>query len=100
MPNSTFSNPIDLSGTIVTGGVSQLLIRANKNRTKFFIMNVDATNDLWFSPFGTTALPNAVGSVRIPANGGGLSFNGDAPGTNYYVYGAVTGQKFTAWADA
>jgi len=95
----TLPAPINLSGNISSGGVSQVLTRANLNRTKLVICNVDATNDLWWNPFGTAA-PNASGTIRIPANGGLLSFNGDAPGTTSFIYGAVTGQQFTAWVDA
>jgi hypothetical protein len=95
----TLQAPINLSGTIGTGGQSQVLAQANGNRTKFVISNPDASNDLWWSPWGLAA-PNTQGSIRIPANGGFLSFNGDALGTTYYIYGAVTGQQFTAWVDA
>jgi hypothetical protein len=93
------SGPINISGTIQAGGVSQVLAQANANRTRFNLINVDANNDLWWSPFGAAG-PNLNGSVRIPANGGFLSFAGDAPGTSYSIYGAVTGQKYTAWIDA
>lgn len=95
----TLSAPINISGFIVNGGTSQVLTKANSNRTKFNLINVDATNDLWWSPFGPAG-PNTNGSVRIPANGGFLSFNGDAPGTTYYIYGTTTNQQFTAWIDA
>jgi hypothetical protein len=98
MPAS-LSAPINLSGSIASGGSSQLMSQANGNRTRFTLINIDATNDLWWSPFGF-AVPNTAGSVRIPSNGGILSFTGDAPGTAYYIYGAVTNQQFTAWADA
>lgn len=90
---------VNLSGSINSGGTSQLLVGPSLNRTKFVLCNVDATNDLWFSPLGTAA-PNASNSVRVPSNGGLLSFNGDAPGTSYFIYGGTTNQKFTAWADA
>jgi len=93
------SGPINLSGSIASGGSSQILAQANANRTRFNLINVDTTNDLWWSPFGSAGA-NQNGSIRIPPNGGMLSFNGDAPGTTYYIYGAVTGQKFTAWVDA
>lgn len=99
MPINTIYAPINLSGSIVTGGASQQLTQSNSNRTKFNLVNIDATNDLWWSPFGPAG-PNQNGSVRIPANGGFLSFNGDAPGTAYFVYGTMTGQQFTAWVDA
>lgn len=94
----TTSGPINLSGAISAGGSSQLLTTASTQRTKFVLTNVDASNDLWWSPFGP-ASPNASGSVRVPANGGFLSFNGDAPGTRYYIYGSTTGQQFTSWVD-
>ena len=95
----TLQAPINLSGTIAIGGISQVLAQANGNRSKFVISNVDANNDLWWSPWGPAA-PNAQGSIRIPSNGGFLSFNGDALGTQFWIYGAVTGQQFTAWVDA
>ena len=94
----TTSGPINLSGSIASGGTSQILAQPSTARTKFVLVNVDGANDLWWSPFGIAA-PNAAGSVRVPANGGMLSFNGDAPGTKYAIYGGVTGQQFTAWVD-
>jgi hypothetical protein len=94
------SGPINLSGTILVGGASQILVRANRNRTILNVVNPDATNDLWLTFLDNTATPYDSGSIRIPANGGILSFNGDAPGTDCYIYGGITDQKFTAWTDA
>lgn len=96
---ATLSGPINISGFIASGGVSQILAQPNANRTRFNLINVDLANDLWWSPFGPAG-PNLNGSIRIPANGGFLSFNGDAPGTTYHIYGDVTNQQFTAWVDA
>ena len=92
------SAPVDFSGLIGTGGVAQVLAPANANRTRLTIVNVDAVNDIWISAT-VTAAPNKLGSIRIPANGGMLSFNGDAPGTQISIYGAVTSQQFTAFGD-
>ena len=93
------TGPINLSGSILVGGQSQLLASASPSRTRFNLINIDPTNDLWWSPLGAAGA-YASGSVRIPANGGMISFNGDAPGSTYFVYGASTNQKFTAWSDA
>ena len=95
----TLQAPINLSGSIQIGGISQIIAQPGYNRTKFLICNVDAVNDLWWSPWGVAA-PNAAGSLRVPANGGIISFNGDALGTAYSLYGAATGQLYTAWVDA
>jgi hypothetical protein len=90
-------NLTDASGTITTGGTAQLLFAGAIPVNGFYISNPDAANDLWWSVTGIAA-PNAAGSDRIQANGG---FYETPPGVSLEspisIYGAVTGQKFTAW---
>jgi len=87
-----------LSSTITTGGTAQSLAATSTTRQTISIFNPDSVNDLWVAPFGTTALANGTGSIRIPANGGGVSFTlPDPVQTAWSIVGAVTGQKFTAW---
>lgn len=86
----------DRSGTVTTGGTAQT-IAANERRSKLVIANPDASEDLWIAFFGTTAEANGEGSIRVPANGGLIGFDGDAPTSAVSVYGATTGHKFTAW---
>jgi hypothetical protein len=56
---------IDRSGTIATGGASQLLMPANPQRSYLFVQNL-STGDLWIN-FGTAAVASQP-SIRIPAN--------------------------------
>jgi hypothetical protein len=44
-----------------------------------------------------TAAVNGQGSIRVPANGGTLSFKGDAPVSAVSAIGAIASQKTTAW---
>ena len=90
--------PTSRSGTITTGGTAQSLLSTSTTRITFFVSNPDATNDLWIALHGVTALANGIGSIRIPANGGGIGFVlPDPVRTAVSVVGVVTGQKFTAW---
>jgi hypothetical protein len=86
----------DLSTTITAGGTAQTLSAA-KSRMVLVIANPDASEDLWVAFNGLTAAANGTGSLRIPANGGVLSFAGDAPQSAVSIIGATTGHKITAW---
>lgn len=86
----------DGSTTITLGGTAQNILGGVAPVNGFAVYNSDATNDLWISET-TTAAPNGVGSIRVAANGGGY----ETPITRkplgiVSIYGAVTGQKFTA----
>lgn len=86
----------DGSSTITAGGVAQNLFAGTAPVNGFGIYNPDATNDLWVS-MSTVAAPNATGSIRVFANGGGYETpNNMKPPGIVSIYGAVTGQKFTA----
>jgi hypothetical protein len=85
----------NLSGTITTGGVSQLLASANSFRRGFWIQNI-STGDLAINIFGAAASLTAAGSILI------------TPGTLYEmpvggvlsnaieIIGATTAQAFTS----
>ena len=90
----------DISGTITTGNTAQVLCAADPARQTVFIGNPDPTNDLWVAVLGLTAAANAQGSIRVPANGGGIFITRPDPAqTAFSIVGATTGQKFTAWTD-
>jgi hypothetical protein len=86
----------DLSTTITAGGTAQTL-SSTSQRVWLVIHNPDPSEDLWVAFLGRTAATNGLGSLRIPANGGNLSFVGDAPGGAISIIGATTGHKITAW---
>lgn len=80
------------SGTITTGGQSQLLMAANANRRSYWLQN-QSSDSLWINHFGnaaTTGQPNmeirSGGYFETPSNGSGTSA--------VYIYGATTGQAF------
>lgn len=91
-------SPLDHSGTITVGGVAQTLVSTSNARLTLFVSNPDSTNDLWIASNGLIAAVNGTGSIRIPANGGGIGFSlPDPVRTAFSIVGATTGQKFTAW---
>jgi hypothetical protein len=84
---------IDKSNTIIAGGAAQVLAAANGNRMGFWIQN-NSAGDLWISSM-STAVPSQP-SLRIPA---GALYEFPANGTPITVisiFGATTGQTFTA----
>ena len=88
--------PFDCSSTITTGNTAQLLCAGAVPQNGWEIDNPDATNDLWVSDT-TTALANAAGSIRVPANGGKYTTPPNSkPLGPISIVGGVTGQKFTA----
>jgi hypothetical protein len=91
----TASAVTDASGQIGSGGVAQGVF-GTPPVNGYAIYNPDIASDLWISDAGAAA-SNAVGSIRIPANGGGYETpSGYAPSTDVSIVGLVTGQKFTA----
>jgi len=83
----------DRSGTITTGGVAQQLAASNGSRTYLLVQN-NSTADLWVN-FTSTAVANEP-SVKIPA---GAIFTSDPQFVSteaVSVFGATTGQAFTA----
>jgi hypothetical protein len=85
----------DLSSTITTGGTAQQLTTVPANG--FYVYNPDAALDLWVAMFGTTAVANGTGCIRVQANGGSFVTPPNfVPTGNVSIVGSVTGQKFTA----
>jgi len=82
------------SGTITLGGTAQSFMLANSVRKGWFLQN-NSTGDLWVNRFGGTAsaaqpslLIRAGEIYETPAGGSG--------GNALSIYGATTGQAFTA----
>lgn len=83
----------DVSGTITTGAMAQTLMSVTLQG--YAVYNPDVT-DLWISDSGTAA-PNGSGSVLVTANGGWYETPSGYKHTGTIsIYGATTGQKFTA----
>jgi hypothetical protein len=81
----------DYSGTITSGGASQLQVAANNDRCYFFFQN-QSSGDLWVN-WGLPATLSQP-SIRVPA-GAVLTEEGNFVSTeNVYVIGATTGQAF------
>lgn len=83
----------DKSGTITLGGTQQTLMAANTDRKGYLVQNVSA-GDLWINDQGNAAatqpslklIPGAY--YETPLTG--------APRTAISIFGATTGQAFTA----
>ena len=80
------------SGTIDTGGVSQLAIAANTDRSEAWIANPSDTLYLYINIDGDPAGPNLPGSIAIPPL---LGWAGNVT-NDIQIYGATTGQAYTA----
>lgn len=88
------ARPVNISGTIATGGTAQTLIRANPSIRGYRIYN-NSAGDLWINDTGanaTTASPSEI----IPANTWYRSDFGGASTLGVSIIGATTGQAFTA----
>ena len=84
----------DASGTITTGGVSQLVIPANPEIRGYKIYNSSA-NDLWVNDLGNAATTSGP-SELIPAGAWYYSEPTGASRLGVQIIGATTGQTFTA----
>ncbi len=83
----------DKSGTITAGASAQTLAAANISRKGFFIQNL-SSGDLWIRTTGTAAATQP--SVWLPS-GSYFEFPvGGVPTTAISIYGATTGQAFSA----
>lgn len=83
----------DRSGTITTGGAAQEVAAINANRKGFCLQNI-SSGDMWLSDVGTAA-PNQPSFFLPP--GAYLEFSGNGiPTTAISLYGATTGQGFSA----
>jgi hypothetical protein len=86
----------DGSSTITAGGTAQNAFAAAAVVNGYEIVNPDPSEDMWVSDT-TTAAANAVGSIRVAANGGSYSSpTGMKPSAAVSVVAATTGHKFTA----
>ena len=83
----------DGSGTITTGGVSQVLF--STTAIGYSIHNLDLYNELWVSESGT-ATPLLSGSFKIDPGGFYETHPNRAPVGVVAIIGFVAGQKFTA----
>lgn len=81
------------SGTITAGGVSQTLAASYASRAGFFIQNL-STGDLWLSFLGTASA--SQGSIWLPAGACFELWSKRVPTDAISIYGATTGQAFTA----
>ena len=85
------------SGTITTGGTSQLLCNANEFRVSMSVQNL-SSGDIWINRGATSSAANPA--IKIPS-GALYEFpkmqNGYVYGGVLSIYGATTGQEFTAW---
>lgn len=84
---------VDGSGTITTGGSAQQLFATVGHGC--YVANPDTTRSLWLSLTGTAA-PNAGGSFELPAGAYYETPVGCKPAGAVSIYGATTGQPFTA----
>jgi hypothetical protein len=88
---------VDGSGTIVVGGTAQVLFGGTVPEDGYAIYNANPDNDLWINDTGAAAAPEAAGSIRLAAGGGGYETpRGVGAAAAVSIYGAVTGMAFTA----
>ena len=88
------ASPIDRSSTITTGGAAQAAVAALATRKAYFFQNI-SSESMWGS-FTGTAAPSTVGSFEIVPNGV-IRSTTTCETTALSIYGATTGQKYTAW---
>lgn len=85
----------DLSGSITTGGTAQQLVAADANRHGWRLMNT-SSGDLWFNDTGGAASAGGAGCYKLTAGGYYESPPGGASTAAITIYGATTGQTFSA----
>lgn len=81
------------SGTIATGATAQSLMAVNSARRGFWVQNLSA-GDLWISDVGTAAATQP--SINIPPGALYEAPRDAVPTTAISIYGATTGQAFSA----
>ena len=86
--------PTDRSSTITTGGAAQVAMAALSTRKAYFLQNI--SSEIMWGSFVGTAAPNTVGSFPILPNGI-IRSTTTCETTALSIYGATTGQKYTAW---
>ncbi len=82
-----------VDGTITEGGVAQAL--GTTSTHGWAVYNPSSTDALWVSS-SVTAAPNAPGCIYIPPLGGYETPSGYRPCGYVSLWGAVTGQPYTA----
>lgn len=82
------------SGTITLGGTAQSFMTANAARKGWFIQN-NSTGDLWVNRFGGTASA-AQPSILVRPGRMYETPPGGSGGNALSIFGATTGQAFTA----
>ena len=96
MSGSIAGNPWPItnrSGIIGTGGASQQLMAANSQRRGYWVQNL-STGALYINAFGAAAATQP--SILIPPNGLYEPCVGSAPASEIQIFGATTGQAFSA----
>ena len=88
------ASPTDRSSTITTGGAAQVAMAALATRKAYFFQNI-SSESMWGS-FTGTAAPSTVGSFEIVPKGV-IRSTTTCETTALSIYGATTGQKYTAW---
>ena len=84
---------IDRSGTVATGGASQLLAPKNPDRCYFFFQNISG-GDLWIN-HTSNAQVGVAGSIKV-SPGVVYAMEGSyVVAEPWYVIGAQSGQAFT-----
>jgi len=86
--------PTNKSSTIATGGSAQVAMAALSTRKAYFFQNI--SSEIMWGSFTGTAAPNTVGSFEIVPKGV-IRSTTVCETTALSIYGATTGQKFTAW---
>ncbi len=88
------------NATIIAGGAPQQLMAANANRTGWRIQNLSA-DILYWNDTGVEAGPATAGSSALQPGQDYVCLPGAATLNAIRIYGATTGQKFSAgeWAN-
>lgn len=96
MSGSIAGNPwaiTNRSGTIATGGASQVLMAANSQRRGYWVQNLSA-GALFINALGAAAATQP--SILIPPNALYEVDAGTTPTSDIQIFGATTGQAFSA----
>ena len=94
MSNTNHPNGLaDRSGTIALGGTAQVLMAKNGGRRGFWIQNLSA-GDLYINETGAAAA--SAPSIRIASGALYESIRNACPQTAISIFGATTGQAFSA----
>lgn len=85
----------DRSGSITTGGTAQQLAAANAVRRGWRFQNTSSA-DQWFNDTGGSASVGGAGCFKVASGGYYETPVGGASQTAISIYGATTGQTFSA----